>query len=372
MNPLKPLTLLAGLSPRQFMQRHWQKKPLLVRAAVPALAPPISRNDLFALAARDDVRSRLVQQVGRQWRLDHGPFSRRSLPALRQTGWTLLVQGVDRHCDEVARLQQQFRFLPDARLDDVMVSYASDRGGVGPHQDSYDVFLLQASGQRRWRIARAKNETLRAGLPLRILANFEAEQEFLLDAGDMLYLPPGYAHDGVAVGECLTCSIGFRAPRRRELGVELLQRMAEAVPESTDDPVYRDPDQAAVSTPALLPAALRQFAESSMRELLQRPHALSRALGEYLTEPQANVWFVPQVLDRDYHRVVLDRKTRMLHDRRHVFVNGESYRASSGDARLMRRLAQQRRLDATELSGLGRSASGWLQQWIEAGWAHGE
>ena len=196
-----PRQMLGGLSPQQFMRRYWQKKPLLVRQAIPQFAPPVLRSELFALAAQEGVESRLVQLVKGAWKLRHGPFSRRALPALQQPDWTLLVQGVDLHNDAVHALMQQFRFVPDARLDDVMISYATDGGGVGPHFDSYDVFLLQAHGQRRWRIGRNKDLSLQPGVPLKILQNFEAEEEFVLNPGDMLYLPPKYAHDGVAEGE---------------------------------------------------------------------------------------------------------------------------------------------------------------------------
>lgn len=208
----QPLPLLGGLSAAQFMRRHWQKKPLLVRQAIPAMVPPIERSALFALAEREDVESRLIRHGKAGWTLRHGPLARRALPPRKQPAWTLLVQGVDLHHDGVHALLQQFRFLPDARLDDLMISYASDQGGVGAHFDSYDVFLLQAQGRRRWSIGRQSDLRLQQGVPLKILENFEPEQSFVLEPGDMLYLPPRYAHDGVAVGDdCMTCSIGLRS-----------------------------------------------------------------------------------------------------------------------------------------------------------------
>src|SRR5688572_9483880 len=211
----RPSPLLAGLTPQQFMLKHWQRRPLVVRQAMPTPVAPLSRAELFALAARDDVESRLVQNSGRRWSVAHGPFSRSTLPRLRDRGWTLLVQGVDLHHDGAHALLRQFRFVPDARLDDVMISWASDGGGVGPHVDSYDVFLLQASGERRWRIARRFDPALDERAPLKILRRFEPEQELVLSPGDLLYLPPNWAHEGVAMGgDCMTCSIGMRAPRR--------------------------------------------------------------------------------------------------------------------------------------------------------------
>ncbi|GAC1604668.1 MAG: hypothetical protein NVS3B2_10390 [Ramlibacter sp.] len=248
-----PLTLLGGMSPQRFMQRHWQKKPLLVRGAVPGLRPLLDRSALFALAARDDVESRLVVRAGTRWKMRRGPLPRRALPPLSQRDWTLLVQGVDLHDEAAHRLLSRFRFVPDARLDDLMISWASDGGGVGPHVDSYDVFLLQAQGRRRWRIGRQRDMSLQDGVPLKILANFEPQEDYLLEAGDMLYLPPGYAHDGSAEGECQTYSIGFRAPARGELARELLQRLAENADDVAGSALYRDRGTSAVAGPGAVP-----------------------------------------------------------------------------------------------------------------------
>ncbi len=219
---------------------------------------------MFALAARDDVESRLIQRhADDRWQLRHGPLPRRALPPLAQPGWTLLVQGLDLHVDAAHDLLSRFRFVPAARLDDLMLSYASDGGGVGPHIDSYDVFLLQVQGRRRWRIGRAPSGalSLRDDVPLKMLARFEPAQEWLLEPGDMLYLPPGWAHDGVAVGgDCMTASIGFRAPRADELAQALLARLADAPAEARRAPRYRDPAQPATTTPAAVPEALQRFA----------------------------------------------------------------------------------------------------------------
>jgi 50S ribosomal protein L16 3-hydroxylase len=204
MDTSRPLALLGGLSPAAFMQKHWQKKPLLVRNAVERFAPLLPARELFELAAREEVESRLVMREGSSWRLQRGPFGRRAIPSLKRPDWTLLVQGVDLHHAGVHELLHRFDFVPAARLDDLMISFATDGGGVGPHFDSYDVFLLQAQGQRRWRIGRGSDLRLAEGLPLKILANFEPEREFVLEPGDMLYLPPRYAHDGLALGECQT------------------------------------------------------------------------------------------------------------------------------------------------------------------------
>lgn len=372
----QPLQLLGGLSPAAFMKRHWHKKPLLVRQAIPGFQPLLARSALFDLAAQEDVESRLVtlqRTRGREhWRLQRGPFARRALPALKTPLWTLLVQGVDLHNDAVHALLNQFRFVPDARLDDLMISYASEGGGVGPHYDSYDVFLLQAQGRRRWRIGRRYDPTLRDDVPVKILAHFEPEEEFVLEPGDMLYLPHRYAHDGVAEGgECMTYSIGFRSPARNELAQELLQRLADEAVEAGDDQRYRDPGQAAIDTPAAIPVALQDFAHQALQEVLADPQALARTLGEYLTEPKSSVWFESGEVGDVRGGVALDRRTRMMYDARHIFINGEAYRASGRDATLMRRLADQRRLEARDLVRASAAALELLQSWGEAGWLHG-
>ena len=366
----QPLSLLGGLTPAQFMRRHWQKKPLLVRQAIAGFEPPVLRSELFALAAQEGVESRLVQLAKGAWKLRHGPFSRSALPALKQPDWTLLVQGVDLHNDAVHALLQQFRFVPEARLDDLMVSYASDGGGVGPHFDSYDVFLLQAHGRRRWRIGRQKDLSLRDDIPLKVLAQFEPEEEFVLEPGDMLYLPPRYAHDGVAEGECMTYSIGFRAPARAELAQELLLRVAEDAGDEGRSLLYRDAGQQAVAQPAAIPAQLHDFAREALARALAQPWVLERALGEYLTEPKSSVWFEPGAVGVMLEGVRLDRKTRMMYDAQHIFINGESYRAGGRDATLMRRLADERRLTARELVRASDDALQLLSSWCDAGWAH--
>jgi 50S ribosomal protein L16 3-hydroxylase len=370
MDPDQALPLLGGLTPRSFMRRHWHKAPLLVRQALPGVTPPLPRSALFALAAQEGVESRLVVREAGRWRLRHGPTPRRALPALRSPGWTLLVQGLDLHVPAAHELLARFRFVPDARLDDLMVSYATDGGGVGPHLDSYDVFLIQVHGRRRWRIGRVADESFEPGLPLKILRRFEPEQEWLLEPGDMLYLPPRWGHDGVAEGECMTCSVGFRAPVAGELAREVLLRVAEAQ-EDHPGARYADPAQPATDEPAEVPAALQRFCANAVSAALGRAGVIERALGEVLTEPKPQVWFEPrgQAL-RAGQGVSLDARTRMLVDARHVFVNGESWRAAGGDARLLRALAHARRLEPRDVARLGASARAVLEDWLEAGWIH--
>ena len=383
------LPLLAGLSPVQFMRRHWQKKPLLVRGAIVDFKPLLSRMELFKLAASHDVESRSIIKNADKWRMKSGPFGPRSLPPTSRPDWTLLVQGVNEHHSGVHQLLQQFRFVPDARLDDVMVSFATPGGGVGPHFDSYDVFLLQASGRRRWKISQQKDLTLQEGVPLKILQNFEPTEEFVLDAGDMLYLPPRYAHEGIAEAavdlngkaqDCMTYSIGFKAPVKTDLAAEVLQKLAEFCEDAGNKSghvrhplMYQDARQAATPNPALLPPALVYFAESAVRNALQNPLAIACALGEIMTMPKPQVWFAEANMPTDAalgKGVRLDAKTRMLYDADHVFINGESYRAKGADATLMRKLADERNLPVQALRKASAGATALLQDWHAAGWVH--
>ena len=369
--------MLGGQSPQQFMRRHWHKKPLLVRQAFPGLQPPVPRTELFKLASLPEVESRLVVRSADGWRLRHGPFSRRVLPPLSRPAWTLLVQALDLHAAAAHELLSRFRFVPDARLDDLMVSYASEGGGVGPHLDAYDVFLIQVQGRRHWRIGRVRDDRLVDGVPLKILLHFQPEQEWVLEPGDMLYLPPRWGHDGVAVsGDCMTCSVGFRSSSVAELAGELLARAAdvadleEGPSRSRASRRYRDPGQAATQTPGQVPEALQRFAQEAVQAVLTQPGRLQAVLGEWLTEPKPQVWFQPGGTLEAGHGVRLDPRTRMMYDDRRVFLNGESFRASGPDARWMRQLADQRALGPKQLAALSAQAREVLDDAVQAGWIH--
>jgi 50S ribosomal protein L16 3-hydroxylase len=370
-----PTALLGGLSPAQFMQRHWQRQPLVVRGAVPQVEPLLSRSALFALAGRDDVESRLIRRDGERWSLRRGPIARRALPSPAVAQWTLLVQGLDLHVPAAHALLVRFRFVPDARLDDLMLSYASDGGGVGPHTDAYDVFLLQTSGRRRWRFAPCPRPAWRDDVPLKMLTRMPARaRSCVLGPGDMLYLPPGWAHEGTAVGrDCTTASIGFRAPSRDELAGALFERLAERdIHEAS--PRYADRGQRAVHEPAAVPQALRAFAHAAVLRHASRHGAVDRALGEWLTEPKAQVWFEADAQRRlaAGRGVVLDRRTRMAYIEREVFINGESLIAGGRDAVLIKRLADARRLSADELQRASPAVREQIAQWLAAGWLHND
>ncbi|OVZ64222.1 cupin [Pigmentiphaga sp. NML080357] len=381
MAPDTPTRLLDGLTPAQFMQRHWQRKPLLIRGAFERFRPPLTIAQVKRLARRDDVESRLVWREAGQWQMERGPFSR--LPPAREPEWSLLVQGVNLHDDAAAELMAQFRFVPDARLDDVMISIATDRGGVGPHFDSYDVFLLQGSGRRRWRIGRQRDLDLDPDAPLKILRRFEPTEEFVLEAGDMLYLPPAYAHDGIAEGDdCMTISIGFRSPSLGELARGMLEFASESLSERAPAALrghYRDAGQPAVDRPAALPEDLVQAALAAASAVKFDAQMAARYLGCWLTEPKPEVVFEPADPDTvpDLERnwpatgaLVLDRRTQMIYRDKMLFVNGEMAPVAAGGA--LRALADERRL-ACGARGPARLRDGEraaLQEWLEAGWLH--
>lgn len=369
---MKKTTLLGGLTPARFLRDYWHKKPLLIRQALPGFTPLMSREALFGMAARDDIESRLITHFKQQWHMENGPIG--TLPSIRKSDWTLLVQGVNLHDDAADALLRQFRFIPDARLDDLMISYATDGGGVGPHFDSYDVFLLQAHGRRRWRIGAQKDLSLLDDMPLKILRNFQPQQEFVLEPGDMLYLPPHYAHDGTAIGECMTYSIGFRAPSYQELGEAFLQFMADSI----DLPGrYADSGLAAGKHPAEIgPAMLSQVA-AQLDKVRFTQDDITIFLGEYLSEPKAHVFFDPPASPLTPARfaqaggkrgVKLSRKTQMLYRGKHVFINGESFAIDRADKGLLTTLADMRKLGGSAVSQASKDVMEALYNWYRDGW----
>lgn len=369
---MKKLTLLGGLTPQQFLRNYWHKKPLLIRQAIPHFKPALSRAQLFSLARNGDVESRLISHFGKRWQIQHGPLA--ELPAVTKKGWTMLVQGVNLHDSQADALMQQFRFIPDTRLDDLMISYATDGGGVGPHFDSYDVFLLQAHGQRRWRISSQKDLTLVEGMPLKILRHFQPEQEFVLEPGDMLYLPPHYAHDGIAIGECMTYSIGFRAPSYQELGEGFLQFMAETV----DLPGrYADPDLDVSKHPAEISRAMISRVASELAKIRFTEEDITIFIGEYLSEPKPSVFFDPPARAMSAVRfaqaaskrgVILSRKTRMLYRGRRLFINGESFVLSRSDNAALVALADSRQLNGASVAAVSTDVLEALFTWYQDGW----
>lgn len=352
----QPALLGPKLSAKQFLARHWQKKPLLVRGAMPGLEHFIDRDTLVSLALREDVESRLIVRRGNAWSVHHGPLDAGHFSGLPKKNWTLLVQDVQHHIDPAWEILSQFNFIPYARLDDLMVSYAADGGGVGPHYDSYDVFLIQAAGKRRWRVAKKFDASVRTGVPLKMIEAFEAEQEWLLKSGDMLYLPPNYAHEGIAEGECITLSVGFRAPRAYELALAYLQELAAA---HDYGPLLRDIDLIDTHTPARLDRALIHRYRQMIEQLDWRYGDFADFLGVFLSEPKSHTEF--DVRTRGHSAdgfarhmqaagVRLNGKTRMLYFGREFFINGEQVSVAPDDSKPLAKLADTRRLAGQSVS----------------------
>lgn len=364
--------LLAGMTPRAFLARHWQKRPLLVRAAIEGFRGLLSPRELMRLACRDDAQSRVVVRDGRTWQVHHGPFKPAFFRRLGAQRWTLLVQDVNHFLPDAHALLARFRFVPDARLDDLMVSYAPPGGGVGPHFDSYDVFLLQALGRRRWLVSAQRDLALVEGAPLKLLARFRATREWVLAPGDMLYLPPRYAHDGVAVDECMTYSIGFRAPAWQELGSAFLGYLQD---HREMGGLYQDPRLKPARHPARIGGDLLRQAQEQLARIRWSRADVVRFLGGWLTEPKPHVFFsAPKArvsravfLSRARREgLVLAPKSRMLYAGGSVFINGESERPKATALRALQALA-----DAGGIRVTGREPAHLvelLQRWQRAGW----
>ena len=366
-------TLLGGMTPREFFARYWQKRPLLVRRAWPGLRDPASVSDLFRLAAREDCEARLVVRRGERWTLQHGPFPPGRLRALPARRWTLLVQGLNHLLPAADRMMRRFAFAPYARLDDLMVSYAAPAGGVGPHVDSYDVFLLQGGGRRRWGIALGGDRSLDRRAPLKILANFRPEREWVLAPGDMLYLPPGVAHEGVALEPCFTYSIGFRAPSVRELGTEFLSFLQDhlLLPETR----YADPDLAPARAPARLDGAFVARCARMLEEVRWSRADVVEFLGRHLSEPKPHVRFSPprrSLAPAAFARalrargVALAPAAGMLYCANRLFINGESVAAPTGARGALAALADRRALPPG--TSITPAAVRLLYTWYRAGY----
>ena len=277
---------LAHFDADAFLRDHWQKRPLLIRGAWAEWRNPLTPDELAGLACEDGVESRLVERAADRWSIEHGAFPEARFGALRKANWTLLVQAVDQFVPAVAALIEPFRFVPDWRIDDVMVSTAATGGGVGPHFDQYDVFLVQGLGRRRWRIGALcdADTALLAHDGLRLLAEFEPVEEHLLEPGDILYVPPGVAHDGIAESDdCMTYSIGFRAPSRSELVAHFCDHVLATL---DDDDRYADPDLRRQANPGeIAPAALDRL-HAMIAEALHDREAFARWFGAYVTTPK--------------------------------------------------------------------------------------
>jgi 50S ribosomal protein L16 3-hydroxylase len=286
MNPDTPLQLLGGLTAREFLRDYWQKKPLLVRQAIPDFESPISPDELAGLALEEEVESRLVIEHGeRPWELQRGPFNEDTFQDLPERDWTLLVQAVDQFVPEVAELLEDFKFLPKWRIDDLMISFAAPGGGVGPHFDNYDVFLLQAHGHRRWQIGQMcdSDSPLLPHADLKILAEFEPTDEWVLAPGDMLYLPPCLAHCGTAEDDCMTYSVGFRAPSAAEVLTHFTDFLGQFLP---DEERYSDADIQPSEDPNQIQRDALERLKALLNEHMSDERLLMTWFGQFMTEPK--------------------------------------------------------------------------------------
>ncbi|MEO9601157.1 cupin domain-containing protein [Parasphingorhabdus sp.] len=323
-----------------FLRDYWQKRPLLIKNPWRSWRNPLSPDELGGLACEDHVESRLITQSSDDWNAEHGPLPEARFGELGKTPWTLLVQAVDHHVPDVAALIEPFRFIPNWRIDDVMVSYASDGGGVGPHFDHYDVFLVQGLGKRRWQIGKMCDDqtALRSHEDLLLLADFEVVDEWILEPGDMLYIPPGIAHNGVAIGEdCMTYSIGFRSPSRKELIGNWCDVM---LPELTDDDRYSDPDLTAQQNPGEISAAAVERLHAMLTEKFADRAAFARWFGTYSSTPRypETDWRPEKFIEIEQMQDLLSAKHPLLrnpasrfsfiregNDKLLLFVDGECF-----------------------------------------------
>jgi 50S ribosomal protein L16 3-hydroxylase len=367
------LQLLGGLSAARFLRDYWQKRPLLVRQAIPGFGGILSRHALFRLACREDARGRVVSDRGGRWHMDVGPFTRADFSRRPDSHWTLLVQDVNHHLDAAWTLLRKFDFIPDARLDDLMVSYAAPNGGVGPHVDSYDVFLLQGEGTRRWRISAQRDRECVPDVALKILRNFRPRAQWVLEPGDMLYLPPGYAHCGTAVTACMTYSIGFRAPTVQELGVGFLRHLED---ELRLTGMYGDAGRKAARHPAQLDESMIEATQRLVDKMKRERNTIVVFLGCYLTEPKPNTFFTrPQRAATEARfrdalaraGVALDRRSRMLVRGARVYVNGEAFALHRSARARVLQLARDRLLPPRAYGG---ALADLLYQWYCFGFAH--
>ncbi len=367
------LTLLGGLTINEFLRDYWQKKPLLIRQAVPGFKGLLDPKQLIGLACRDDVQARLVTNQRGKWALRHEPFESRDFDGLTKRGkWSVLVQGVNHFLPEAAELVKRFNFIPHARLDDLMVSYAPKGGGVGPHFDAYDVFLLQGLGHRRWQISTQEDQALIEGAPLRLLKDFRVEQEWVLEAGDMLYLPPHCAHNGIAEDDCMTYSIGFRTPWYNELAEQFLIYLQDRI---EIEGTYADPDLKAQKHPSEIGDDMLKQVVQAISKIRWDDEDVANFLGCYLSEPKPHIYFdaparpLPQArFEQALHKhgVSLNLKTQMLCREGTLFINGDACPVGKGSYRTLRELADARVLPPSDK--LPREAIDLLYEWYQDGY----
>lgn len=364
-------TLLGGLTAKEFLAEYWQKKPLLIRQAVPGFTGVVTKDELFELARDPEVESRYVAHDDSHWEVIHGPQKAADLKRRKQP-WTVLVQGLNLFCPEGDALLHRFDFIPQARLDDLMVSYAVDGGGVGPHFDNYDVFLLQGIGQRRWQISNQQDRNLIEDAPLKILQNFSPVHDWVLESGDMLYLPPHWAHNGIAIGECTTYSIGFRSPTTQELAQQFLIHLQDTL---LLEGIYSDPDLELQAHSAEIGEQMIDKVAENLARITWTREDVRSFLGSYLTDPKPHIYFdsPDEPLEHDEFVTAcaqgyrLDARSLLLFSNGQFFINGEPIAVAATDRNIIERLADHRQLE--NLAGLSEETIALLYDWYCCGFA---
>ncbi len=377
---IEPLSHISGISIKQFMTEDWHIQPRLFKQAFPDFEPLCDLNTIAEMASDEDIDSRLIQRDQTGWKLENGPFEQ--LPSIKKKAWTVLLQSIDHHLPEAYDLLQLFRFIPDARLDDVMLSLATDGGGVGPHYDSYDVFLIQMHGKRHWKIGPLADKTLVEQAPLKILKNFQPSTEFLLEPGDMLYLPPNYGHDGVAQGICSTLSIGFRAPTESEVLSGILRDLADQVDQdpAMSNTLFSDPRRGLIKNSAEIPEDLLNFGMNLISGFIAKYPQIQDSMGRLFTEPKPHVYFsnnnehfnIQEIVSTLSARgISLCMKTKMLFKGSVFYINGEAVNPNNDlTVKQLQILANQREMEPLDAKEALKNSEFqfFLIGFVKAGW----
>jgi len=359
--------ILGKISNDVFLKKYWQKKPLLIRDAIKNFKSPITEKDLFRIAQNENAISRLIEFKRGIWQVKYGPFKKLDLPKKINTPWTILVQNMNHHLPFAESFLNLFKFIPYARLDDLMVSFATKKGSVGPHFDSYDVFLFQAKGEREWKISEQKKFSLDKKSAIKIITNFKVKNTWVLKPGDLLYLPPNVGHWGVSQSDdCLTYSIGFRASGTFEIQSKFLDFIQDNLITNKND-LYRDPNLNLQKNPAEINSNMIKKIQRIVNQLRWNTNSINNFIGQLLTEPIEGAVFetsksmTAEVFIKDLIKkpLKLNPKTRMLFIKNNFFINGELIEADKKSIMYLKQLANDREisiksaLNKKDLNALG-------------------
>ena len=369
----KPLNTKVGhlgnLTPDNFLKKYWQKTPLLIRNAFRGYSLDISLEQIIDFSSNPACATRLIVREEQDFKVHYGPVTKPILKTLPAEGWTILVQGVNYVHDGARRLLDMFKFIPYARQDDIMVSYAAPGGGVGPHYDSYDVFLLQGNGSRCWEVSRPKNMSLKPDHDLKILESFEPDGRCVMQKGDMLYVPPEFCHNGISDTECITYSIGFRAPSYNELKVALLDYLDEEFDLSG---FYSDPNLRPTKLPAEIPSGLIDSVTSVIKKLKTKKKDSALLLGKFLTRTNnqgtldttiKSISDFKESFKNNYYE--LTPSAKLLYFENYIFLNGEAYIIDSKSVSALREIANSKRVSS--IKNLNSDTVELLYSWASDG-----